>query len=257
MMQLVVFNPFSAMNQCHTIQELTEVVSSTIGCFEYLLPALKVGKIKLLYDSRIESRSLVPGQFLNASIGQLRGTSEQGADIVKKWYLYSRNRADDVTDQGLLVKLSCPSTSFPEFEDSISTLYLNSQAHWISFGKCAIGTAPLYRISATDAEHVNTNIHDVAEIRNLLPRYEASPKHRAEAYYDHARGEEVAPMQLDAKAAQALLLESREVGGDFFGREASSGRLYRFKPTVGNVFHGFEVRIEEIPPELLTNGKFQ
>ncbi|PCJ97755.1 MAG: hypothetical protein COA42_24475, partial [Alteromonadaceae bacterium] len=73
-------------------------------------------------------------------------------------------------------------------------------------------------------------------------------------YYDKARKENIAPMPLDEKQAQALLLASIKAdNGDYIGRHKPSGKLYRFKKTHVDkeVYHGFQVDESEISTKLL------
>src|SRR5690349_6269590 len=92
----VVLNPLSANRQCHSVEECFEVVSSYVACCEYCLPALGSKRITLLFDDHVEQRNLFGHQNLQASIAQCKGM-KGGKDVIKKWYLYTRNRSKALT----------------------------------------------------------------------------------------------------------------------------------------------------------------
>ena len=55
-------NPLSVNEQCHSSNEVLDLMTALVECFNYLQPAIKKERIKLLYDSSIENRQFIANQ---------------------------------------------------------------------------------------------------------------------------------------------------------------------------------------------------
>lgn len=251
-MSAFAFNPFSADSQCNSDADIRSVVEPLIAAVDFLLPAVQAKRVKLLFDASIESRNIVAGETFRASIARLGRSGVDGPDLLRRWYLYSKNHAQDVSDEAQEVELRCPTNTFTPVSGQLGVLCLAATTRWISFGACQIGMAATYSIVVGNVSYQNKNAHDVASIQALLPIYDPSPKHGAVRYWDQQRQEWVAPMPLDRDTAQRVLLSGIQCGENYFGRHEASNTLYRFVRTRGNIYHGFQVGEEEIPANCLS-----
>jgi hypothetical protein len=242
-------NPLSVNEQCHTSNEVLDLMIALVECFNYLQPAIKKERIKLLYDSSIESRQFIANQNLLASINNL---PKDEPDIKKLWFLYTR-KAEDVLQNPVQTTVS--SAHCPELvEGIISGNSVLQQAHWLSFGKHLLNEAQEYNVLQNGhTEFTVKNVHHRNSLKQLLPSYEPSDKHRKTSYYDPQRGEQVAGMPLDSEKAQELLLTSTEENNDRFAYHQGTSKFYRFKLTHPdkNIYHGFQIEKEEISEELV------
>jgi hypothetical protein len=249
MMNVFALNALSAGGQCHTDEEIKNVMTSLLEAIDFMWPAVQAERMKLVYDASIENNQLVQGESFPASIGRMRRFSDDGPDLAKKWYIYTRQRAIDVTDEGLEVELECCANSFDRFDGTVSSSCVTDASHWLSLGSWPVGIATRYRITTTAGAILKDNAHDAAGIRRLIPNFEPSPKHRTESYWDSDRNEQVAAMPLDRGTAQKVLLTGVLCGGDIFGKHESTNDLYRFIKTGGNTYHGFQVDKSDVPNE--------
>lgn len=245
-------NPLSVNEQCHTSSDVQNLVATLVACFNYLQPAIKKERIKLLYDSSIESRQFIANKHFVASISDL---PKDDPDIKKSWFLYTKNRAITIS-QSLVQTTVSSDWSSEQVEGIISGDSLLKEAHWISFGKHLLNESPEYNVSQNGhTQFTVRNVHHCESLKQLLPSYEPSEKHHKTSYYDYQRGEQVAAMPLDPDKAQELLLTSIVENNDRFAYHQGSGKFYRFKLThpEQNIYHGFQIEKEEISEELVKN----
>lgn len=248
-MNVFALNALSVGGQCNTDEDIKNVMTSLLKGIDFMWPAVQAERVKLVYDSSIESKELVRGESFPASIGRMRRFSDDGPDLAKKWYIYTRKKASDVTDHGIEVQLECCSRSFEAFMGTVSTSCVTEASHWLSLGSWSVGTSARYRITTSAGATVKDNAHDEAGIRGLMPNFEPSPKHRTESYWDADRNESVAAMPLDQETAQRVLLAGVFCAGDIFGKHEATNDLYRFIKTGGNTYHGFQVEEEDVPKD--------
>ncbi|MGZ0079745.1 hypothetical protein ACH5Y9_08030 [Methylomonas sp. BW4-1] len=245
-------NPLSVNEQCHTSNDVLDLMIALVECFKYLQPAIKKERIKLLYDSSIESRQFICHEFFEASISKL---PKEEHDVKTLWFRYTRNNAEDVLQNPVQTTVS--SAHCPELvEGDISGNSLLQDAHWISFGKHLLNEAKVYNVSQNgNTPFTVKNAYHQASLKQLLPSYEPSNKHRKESYFDSTRGEQVAAMPLDTKQAQELLLISVEDRNDRIAYHQGSKKFYRFKltHTDKNIYHGFQIERDEISEEMANN----
>lgn len=242
-------NPLSVNEQCHSSNDVLDLITALVECFNYLQPAIKKERIKLLYDSSIESRQFISNQNLLSSINNL---PKDEPDVKRLWFLYTR-KAEDILQKP--VQTTVRSSHCPELVDGvISGNSVLQQTNWLSFGKYLLNEAQEYSVLQNGhSEFLVKNVHHLNSLKQLLPIYEASNKHRNISYYDAERGEPVAPMPLDSEKAQELLLTSIEENNDRFAYHQGSGEFYRFKLTHSdkNIYHGFQINKKEISEELV------
>lgn len=241
-----ILNPFSICSQCANSTDVGELLAAIVGCLDFLLPAIEADRCKVFYDWRIENRRLVPNEDLRSSISYVRGTREDGGDLIRKWYLYTQNRAELLAGHDEEFTVICPASTFLPVTEVADEGCAREASLWLSFDRCPIGRAPALHIAKPIQAEV-ANAHSRKCLEGLLPRYEPSPKHRAEPYYDAIRQEHVAGMPLNREEAQALLLASVLHESDYFGFHKASGNIIRFKPTLGNEYHAFAIGLDELP----------
>lgn len=243
-------NPLSVNEQCHSSNDVLNLIMALVECFIYLKPAIKKERIKLLYDSSIENRHFITNEYFLASISKL---PKDEHDVKTLWFQYI-SKAEDV--------LKCPvqttvsSSHCPELvvEGSISGNSVLQQTYWLSFGKHSLNETQEYNVLQNGhTEFTVKNVHHRNSLKQLLPSYEASGKHRKTSYFDQERGEQVAGMPLDYEKAQELLLISTEENDDRFAYHQESDKFYRFKLTYPdkNIYHGFQIEKKEISEELV------
>jgi hypothetical protein len=175
-------------------------------------------------------------------------------DVKTLWFQYI-SKAEDVSMYS--VQTTVRSAHCSELvEGIISGNTVIQQTNWLSFGKHLLNEAQEYSVLQNrHTEFTVRNAHHRNSLKQLLPNYEASGKHRKTSYYDQERGEQVAGMPLDSEKAQELLLISTEENNDRFAYHQESGKFYRFKLTHPdkNIYHGFQIKKEEISEELIKN----
>ena len=249
-MRAFYINPLSVNEQCHSEKEVFELLKKLVVCFEYLLPAITKKRMVLLYDSSIESRQLITDQDLISSINKLQKTDP---DIKRLWFLYTKNRANDVISTLSQTTITSDGCS-EQISGDITNNEAIKQAEWLSFCGNPLSYMTQYNVSqsnSTDFDVHNASTLDL--LKNLLPLYEASSKHRKDAYFDTERKEWVAPMALNPQEAQSLLLMSLMENGDRWVFDEKQKKFYRFKLTHNDkaIYHGFEVNESEISQDLL------
>lgn len=228
-------NSLSANGQHTTQDELQSSLAEVIGCLDTALYALIHGAAVLWFDAQIEDRPIMEnGGTLRAVINRLE------RDFVKKWYLYTRNRATLVDGEASEIEVT--SAASPDrIRGVVYEKPLQGNAYWVSFsGVSVFQTDQLLIRRVTSGEEVAVgNAARVDVFQLWWPRYESSPKH-GRTGYRAASGEWVSPMPLDDAEAQKALDISEDVGG---ARIATyQGRQFRFMLTYPNrnVYHGFE-----------------
>ena len=246
-------NTLSANRQCNTPDDILKSVSNLVDCFKYLLPAIKRGRIRLVYDTCIEDRELSTGQHIKSSISTL------DPDIRKQWYLYTKNLAHQASYDLVEPMNIIPVPKFYRTNNPISQDLLHQNTKWLSFNGEQWTESPNYAITATSLQnHSIENAYNLDSLIPLLPSYKESPKHHRASY--HANGEYVSPMPLEKNEAAQLLLISvpDQTGTDRWAFHETRGKYYRYKLTLiyNNIYHGFEVESTEVPvviQQLLAN----
>lgn len=243
-MEIFCISPLSANAQCKTLLEVSIVVKNLVACITYLRPAIERNRIRLIYDSYIEQRQLKADQNFKASI------SDVDPDVKRLWYLYTRNRAE-IASSDLVALVIKPQQVANCAMDKISRDLIQPDSLWLSFGQHTWNEAHEFKVTAAGMQEITVkNAHHLDSLRQLLPRYEPSQKHRQYPYY--ANGEYVSPMILVEDEAQRLLLTSVHDGSDRWAYHEGQRKYYRYKLTHNDqcVYHGFEVKQEDVPKRI-------
>jgi hypothetical protein len=244
-------NPLSASEQCFGAQDVARVVGNIVDCFTYLLPAIRKGRVKLIFDATIEERRLLANEHFLASINSLPRTSAL-RDVKVLWFTFTRNRAASNAAVRVEVSITSAEAAGEEFRGQIDEGWISDGGRWISFGGRALNEA--FRIQLNSGEGRTSevrNAHHLESIKLLMPRFEASPKHRAEPYFE--AGVRISAMPLPDAEAQSLLLVSVIDGDRRWAYCERRKKCYRFNVThvATDVYHGFEVENEDVPHHIL------
>lgn len=244
-------NPLSADEQCFSVDDVTRIVSNAVGCLNYLLPAIKKGRVRLVYDVAMEERRLVANEHFLSSINRIPKTLEL-RDVTVLWFTYTRNRAEPASLVGRIdVSITSPEAAGEESNGEIDEAWASGEGRWLSLGGTTLNEASRLHLSvAEDKRSQVRNAHHLESVRLLMPRYEPSPKHRPEPYVED--GVKVSAMPLTDNDAQQLLLISLKDGDKRWAYCDSRGKCYRFNFTnvETDVYHGFEVEDDEVPADI-------
>jgi hypothetical protein len=241
-----VINPLSVASQFHTSKQVRDAVANIVDCFEHLLPTLGKDLHKIIYDARIEQLQLVSGEDFNASINSLADDKDKSKSSRRLWYLYTRNRAVQADwEPSCDIEITCAKS--PDVaRGAVSTALLIADSHWLSFSGIPPLQEPNLSVVAPGVQPFNiSNSNELASLIKFLPIYEKSDKHKSESYID-AAGDYVSPMTLQNDAAQNLLLVAVQDKDDRIAYHGLSGKFYRFKITRLNIYHGFEIKDNEV-----------
>ena len=251
-MERFCLNTLSANEQCRTINEIVIVFRALLGCFRYLLPGLERNTVAVIYDWRLELRQLRAGEAFISSLGHLKAAIGDGRDLHRLWYIYTKNHMRvEASNKAMLVSIRSDATSI-EANGELGADLMDACSGWLSLGGTALNESQSLEVRFSDGPTIRVaNAFQLSFLQKLLPRFEASSKHRKERYVD-GRGENVAPMPLPHEQAQELLLCSVAHGGDRLAYHRSSGKFYRFKPTRAEeqIFHGFIIEEGDVPASL-------
>jgi hypothetical protein len=244
-------NPISANEQCADSQQVCRVLKSLVDCFEYLLPALGRKRARLIYDPGVEQRHLRSGESFLASINNL--PRETCRDTRVQWFTYTRNRAARPEGAAVIrVVISSSQANLGQISGEINERLIQENSGWLSFGGSTLHEMHELRVLTDSDQTIQVeNAHDLASFKPLLPRYQPSPKHRRDPYYD-SNGRKVSCMPLDENEAQRLLLASLVIGSDRWAFHERRSMCYCFKITSANIYHGFELEREEVPLHIWT-----
>ncbi|MES2027431.1 MAG: hypothetical protein V4448_17935 [Pseudomonadota bacterium] len=162
-------NSASVAAQCSSSVEIYIVVKQLVEALDYIKPALSKKRAELLFDSSLETNCLLAGQEFSASIARVKSID---ADLVKKWYLYTRNHSISVQSD-LMVSLSKADGS-SDSPLNIPSALVGKEFCWISFGSCLLGESPHILIKSAGASFTNTNAFNQATLAGTLPTYQSS-----------------------------------------------------------------------------------
>lgn len=168
---------------------------------------------------------------------------------MRKWYLYTRNRAQILEGTFASCQITADGTAA-----SLASVPLHGKClgktNWISFSGDALFDYNWLRVQPDSKEAITIrNSTSIEDWRECWPAYERSGKHRSEPYVRET-GERVSPMQLsDSEALQLLLVSVEHEGERFACREGVYFRFLRTYPD-REVFHGFMIPAEQVPREI-------
>lgn len=246
MMNSFLLNPLSANAQFNTTDDAHQAIRDVVKCLEYLSPAFRSKRRRLIVDTSMEQRDVMCGTSLIQAINSLPNRTDRDTKV--NWFLYTKKQATKANDEPATITITStdPACTQSISESSTKDL-LVAHSGLISFGGCDLTRSKILKIDSNDQTLIANNAHVLADVQLMVPRYEASPKHRKEAYYDRERGEQVAAMPLPPDVAHEVLLAGLPHGDDYVGLHGPTGKFIRFKLTGGNEYHGFEVADNEVP----------
>lgn len=249
-MRNFIINALSAHNQCNTNEDVAEILLNIVDCLKIIAPGISSGMLTVIIDERIHGSAIFKGEALHAAFSSVNKKTSEIADAKRLWFLYTTKMKKANTDGAEIgvASHSCRDVFNISGEGSIDLL---TDLTLISLGGSALMTQPKLKLSSAEKMRVADNVYDRHSIYCIIPIYEASDKHRMERYYDHARRETVAPMTFGADIAQEILSSAVLFNDDYFGVHERTGKIVRFKQTLNNIYHGFEVDESEIPNSLL------
>lgn len=210
---------------------------------------VNTGRASLVCPSDIETYSLISGETFYVTLSRLKKIN---GDFSRLWYQYTKNRPFDVV-QPTTVQVSNAPPPAPFRTGSLNSVFLIPSIDWISFGGDVFSKAPLYFVDCGQVGIFNVrNIHDEVGLAATLPQYQLHFKHRENPYYDYERKEHVAAMPIrDDSEAGILLRNGLPDGSDIISYHRITNRIFRFKLTGGNVYHGFQIEFSEAAPNVL------
>jgi hypothetical protein len=232
--------------QCHTNDQIANVVKDILDCVQHLLPLMDSGNATLVFDPLVEQRMLKNNESFLQSIGNIEN------DLRRDWYIYTRNRAEIASANKIaLATLACAAGT-KTFPNTLAIEFVENSPIWLSFGNHDWTIAHQYQVSGTLPTVQINNAYHKDSLKALLPIYKASPKHKKLPYTD-SHGNIVSPMTFNDAEAEALLLISTLIGNDRWTYHTSTKKYVRFVKTHNNtdVYHGFEVEEDEIPQNIL------
>lgn len=196
----------------------------------------------LIYDSSVELRVLMNGSMSLASC-----LSGLGRDLQVRWYSATRKaQLANPSYRRIAMTGDGETITGDASEDLLSAKVLSS------FGGSAACNAAEVQLREHELAPpiVCSSVSQPDSLAKLLPKYEANPKHRREAYFRDG-GEYVAPMTVGDDSAQKELYASVPDGqGAFFG--FTEGKLLKFVLTGGRTYHAYEVTEWEVPAVVLS-----
>lgn len=248
-MAIFFINTLSAHNQCKSHEETRAVLVNIVECLKIIAPSVKSGMNSLMIDDRIHSGLILNGENLYGVFSSIRGTTEL-VDAKKLWFLYT-NRAQKAKIDSAQISLSNhPHSDGSSVAGESSVDMLNAEI-LISLGGSSLMNNKELNMEYGGENRIVQNVYDRQTTSANVLIYEENPKHRKEQYYDFSRNEIVAPMTLQPDIAQNVLLNSKRFHDDYFGVHHTTGKIIRFKQTLGNKYHGFEINKSELPTQLL------
>jgi hypothetical protein len=239
-------NALSVQEQCHDTNEAHAALDKIISCLTYIRPIVQANRGTLACRSDVENRSLISGEPFQATLNRVKAVN---GELPKRWYQFTKNvpflESDDVA-----ITVTNSTVGTGACTGHIQSELAHSGITWISFDGTKIHGSKTLNVALDQITCFQvSNVTDEVDLSKLLPVFKHSEKHGAEPYYDHVRKEHVAGMPIrDETEASALVRSGISYGGDIFSYHKPSRRFFRFKLTLGNIFHGFEINERELPP---------
>lgn len=244
-------NPASFVSQATSAENAAKLVETLVECLKLITPAVTGGRYALVCLDDLDTLNLSGTEPFSSTVNSLRA---RNADISRLWYSYTRNHT------------AYDNSNPTEFEVSLEgiaqgrahtgrapTTQLVAGINWLGFGGTPVLESPNLKVTRADTtSYLVANSYTVDQLKEIIPCFEHSDKHRKDPYYDAIRKENVAAMPIrDVDAANVVLRSGVLVGGDYFSYHQISGRYFRFKNTRANIYHGFQVDQREIHPNIV------
>jgi len=241
-------NSLSLHGQFNSNSEVIPHFVNFIDALYYLLPSMRRQFNRIIYDTQIEMRSFVLSNNFQQTLSHLR-QDPAARDAVVRWYLFTKKHCVINVEE---IKEVCMEAGEVSYTGLVGIDIYSESFYLFSIGGSVFSEAPLIVIKHGENSFSVPNICGLPGLYPLVPRYEASEKHRLEAYM--AGGVEVSPMPLNSVQAQLLLQQAVKFNSDYWAFRKECGNFFRFKPTHVDryVFHGFQIREEDVPEKLRT-----
>jgi len=239
-MLTIYITPLSLAGQCADSVKAEEYIENFMSAISYLEPAL-TRSARVYFDPVIEERCLRNAEPLTQTLNN----SIQNKDLARRWFLFSRNRAEPCNEAMHDVKVSRGNFGA---DGNVTSDDLKSNALWLGFEHPDIPESCELSVQEPNKAYVVKFASGALSTRNHLPRYEPNPKHKPKAYTRDG-GHKVSPMPLTDTDAQRLLLTALRGGKNLFAFDGKTEKYYRFVKTHvdQDVYHGFEITRVEVP----------
>lgn len=245
-MRQFLINPFSIDGQFHEIGQVHSSFADIVACLKYIRPLIQENRGVLYCPADIENQFFIAGEAFQVTLNRLKTID---GDIPRFWYQNTKRLPFYATDE-VLVTISDQDTP-PNSELSLLDRTLANEAIiWISFNGKTLYDSPTLKVSIDEgAEFHVANVRNKKDIAELLPVFSHSEKHGPEPYFDRERKEDVAGMPIrDLIEAGELLRIGISDESDIFSYHRQTKEYFRFKLTRANIYHGFQISEQELPP---------
>lgn len=248
MSQRFCLHQLSAQKQHAAVEQAQAAVTCMLRRLERLSPLIQNKLVEVLYDRGLE------GQSLETSNRNFLGlVNTLSPDYRRRWFIAVKNYATPSESERIDVSVKDIPDRVAQVDGLAPNDFISEHHSWLSF----VGT-PVFDCARVEISYEEVrrqvevgNYCDEASLVRSWPVYEASPKHRLEEY--QRNGLRVSAMDLSSPDAQAALTIALEIDGSRYA--VVRGKIYRFLPTnsghVPPTFHGFRVRTEDIPENVL------
>lgn len=228
-------------------------IRNVLDGIQYLVPALQKKRVFLFIDSSLSLAFSYRGLRFDEALSELHGLPG-GADTIVRWHKIRTSYSSNFEETACRAKVVFGGSDF-YWIYSLNKVVLDRSFCWLSFE----GT-PLSKFSMVEIGRAGGHSCKVAVVSGenglyqITPRYEASPKHGAKAYFDNATREWVAPMPLEGSQAQDLLLISVPFGTSRWAFFRARNEYFRFVRTYPgrSVYHGFQVNVGDVPAQVIS-----
>jgi hypothetical protein len=140
----VFINPLSANGQHYVTAHVESTIAEMVACFQYILHALKRGRVRLIYDESIEARSLMRnGSGIISEINRL-----PNGDVTRQWFLYTKNHA--IRAQSDVCQVVIYGDDKMELQGEVREEFVHQDSKWLSFGGAPINEHPRLHVSCVD-----------------------------------------------------------------------------------------------------------
>lgn len=234
-------NLTSAEGQANTASEVKLLVSKVVDQIEYIRPMIQCKRAILWRMVESDpSPKLQREKALDTSISEI-----DDRDIRIRWQTFQKKYMSDAEKN---VLLQFEMNAIPRLACVSDQCTHNSI--WISFENSNFSLVEFKAVSDTNTEYQIRNSSDISVLVGYLPVFKHSPKHQAHPYFDKARSEQVAAMPIRCENEAGILLRNGiSEGRDYFSKN-KDGNYFRFKNTIRNEYHGFEIDKDEIPRQI-------
>lgn len=239
-MHKVFFNSLSFYIRFPSSTVFGEELRHCISAVDLMIVAIQHNQACLYIESEIENIPILPnGDTFARCLANLTDK-----DLVRKWYLYSRNRSAPLSAQKVSVSAAVSVDAATTYDGVVCVESIADSVRWIS-ARMSPFDQNLICLRADKQDFWTTKINSCRadDMRHWWPTFEPSPKHRREGYWSQ-RGDYISPMPLSVSQAQEALDMSVENGNERTSNY--KGLKLRFLKTFPDrqIYHGFIVEAD-------------